>query len=137
MSRFLVILAAVLLFAGWSMRSNTAQLDFFKIEKEENNLVISWETVQEDDVREFALYRRTSFSNNQFVAIQKAFPAHGTSKLYKHIDDQVYKSALDKVDYRIEVVYTNGLRQVLSTQSINYTSTALRRTWGSLKAMFQ
>lgn len=119
------------------MRLNTAQLSFFKIEKEENNLVVTWETVQEVDVREFALYRRTSFSNNQFVAVQKTFPAHGTSKVYKHIDDQVYKSALDKVDYRIEVVYSNGLRQVLSTQSINYTSTALRRTWGSLKAMFQ
>lgn len=119
------------------MPPNTVQLNFFKVEKQENNLIISWETLQEESVREYTLYRRTSYTNNQFVAIQKVFTAHGTGKLYRYVDDQVYKSALDKVDYQIEVVYANGLRQVLSTQSINYTSTALRRTWGSLKAMFQ
>jgi hypothetical protein len=35
------------------------------------------------------------------------------------------------------VVYSNGLREVLASKSLNYTSTPLRRSWGSIKAMFQ
>jgi hypothetical protein len=59
------------------------------------------------------------------------------SKPYSFRDDQVYKSAADQLDYRLEVVYENGLREVLVTKSLNYTTTAIRRTWGSIKAMFQ
>ena len=48
-------------------------------------------------------------------------------------DSQVFKSGSDKLDYQLEAVYSNGVREVIRTESLNYTSTAVRRTWGSLK----
>jgi len=130
--RFLFWFLILCLGAGFS----SARLNFFTLEKENNDLIVSWQTTTETDVSHFDLLRRTQFSNNQFVEIASVV-AHGIDKPYLYRDDQVYKSASEQVDYRLEVVYTNGVREELGTKSVNYTPTAIRRTWGSIKAMFQ
>ncbi len=112
------------------------KLEYFQIVPEGRDFVVKWQMETEDEVREYELTRRTPYSNQQFVKVQ-ALSAHGTGVPYEFRDDQVYKSASDQLDYRLEVVYQNGLREVVLTQSVNYTSTAIRRTWGSIKAMFQ
>lgn len=109
---------------------------FFKIDEEGSDLIVSWQTDQEVEVREFELQRMTRFTNNQFVKIQSIEP-HGVSKPYIYRDDQVFKASSEQVDYRLEVIYSNGVREQLAREQINYTSTAIRRTWGSIKAMFQ
>ncbi|MDX1546474.1 MAG: hypothetical protein R3247_05780, partial [Rhodothermales bacterium] len=58
-------------------------------------------------------------------------------KEYRFVDDQVYKSAAEELDYRLDAVFSNGLRQQVASKKLNYTPTAIRRTWGSIKAMFQ
>ena len=131
---FLVILSLfVLTAAGWG---NGVKLAFFEITPEGRNLAVKWQMEEELDIREYALTRKTPYSNEQFVEVQ-LFQPHGPGVPYEYLDDQVYKSASDLVDYRLEAVYTSGLREVVVTKSVNYTSTAVRRTWGSIKAMFQ
>lgn len=115
---------------------SSVRLSFFNLEKENNDLIISWQTTTEDGVSHFELQRRTQFSNNQFVDVASV-NAHGVGKPYRYLDDQVYKTVSEQVDYRLEVVYVNGVREELGTKSVNYTPTAIRRTWGSIKAMFQ
>jgi hypothetical protein len=80
--------------------------------------------------------RRSPNSNDQFVRVHTAL-AHGVGQEYDFVDTQVFKSSSDKLDYRLDAVYANGVREAVRTESVNYTSTAVRRTWGSLKAMFQ
>ena len=118
------------------IQSGTVQISYFRINEEGNNLVISWQAREEADVKEYELYRMTRLTNNQFVKIEAIAP-HGTDKAYLYRDDQVFKSANELVDYRLEVVYTDGVRELLARDQVNYTSTAIRRTWGSIKAMFQ
>ena len=115
----------------------TARITLFEVEKEANDLVVTWQAEEEDGVREYELSRRTPYSNDQYVQI-KSMPAHGPRKLYRYRDDQVYKNSSEMVDYRLDIVYADGSREIgVRTASINYTSTAVRRTWGSIKAMFQ
>jgi hypothetical protein len=116
--------------------SSGVRLIFFKIQPEGRDFVVTWRADVEEDVREYELLRKTTMSNDQFVRVYVSRP-HGTSKEYMFRDTQVYKSGAEQLDYRLRVVYANGTRQVVTTQSINYTSTAIRRTWGSLKALFQ
>ena len=71
-----------------------------------------------------------------FVQVHQV-DAHGPNRGYGFRDTQVYKTGSDKLDYQLEAVYMNGVREVVRSESMNYTSTAVRRTWGSLKAMFQ
>lgn len=137
-----VPIIALLLFAGWvasagvASAQNSARLDFFKVDRENNDMVVTWKATTESGVSRYELQRKTRFTNNQFVVVAEVSP-HGTGKTYRLMDDQVYKVSSEQVDYRLEVVYTNGVREELGQQSINYTPTAVRRTWGSIKAMFQ
>jgi len=112
------------------------ELEFFQVENQGQEFVVTWKALVEEDVYAYELTRRTALSNEQFIKVF-APEAHGTNKVYSFRDNQVYKSTSEKLDYRLQVVYTNGLREVITTKSVNYTSTAIRRTWGSLKAMFQ
>lgn len=113
-----------------------ARLNFFKVEADGRDFMVTWQMDLEEEVREYELMRRTPYSNDQFVKVF-AIAAHGTGKAYTFRDRQVYKMGSDLLDYRLEVVYTSGVREIITAKSINYTSTAVRRTWGSLKAMFQ
>lgn len=114
-----------------------SRVTVFEVQKEGNDLVVTWQAELEDGVREYDLRRHTPYSNGEFVLIESV-QAHGVGKLYRYRDDQVYKNAADMVDYRLDVVYEDGSREIgVKTHSINYTSTAVRRTWGSIKAMFQ
>lgn len=112
------------------------RLSAFEIRSEGSDFRISWTTELEEEVRQFEIMRRTPNSNDQFVRVYTA-PAQGPGQGYAFLDTQVFKSGSDKVDYQLEAVYANGVREVVRAESMNYTSTAVRRTWGSLKAMFQ
>ena len=98
---------------------------------------LSWQARVEEGVREYVLERRTPHTNGEFKEITQRFQAHGTGKPYRFQDDQLYKSLQDQVDYRLYAIYLNGDRVRLAEEKVNYTATAIRRTWGSIKAMFQ
>ena len=114
---------------------NEVRLKYFDVERDNNVFVITWETEMEEEVRQFEIFRKTGFDAD-FVSIGSS-SGHGANQEYKLIDDQVYKTNSDFIDYRLEVVYNNGVRQRLAEKKVNSTSTAIRRSWGSIKAMFQ
>ena len=136
MRRFLPIISLLLLTAFTVGQSGTVQISYFRIAEDGSNLVVSWQAREESNVKEYELYRMTRLTNRQFVKIQ-SIPPHGPDKAYLYRDDQVFKSSSELVDYRLEVVYQDGVREQLARDQVNYTSTAIRRTWGSIKAMFQ
>ena len=129
----LIILLVVLTGAG--VLSSNVKLNYFNVERQGNEFMISWKAEIEEDVRSYELHRKTAYAAT-FSAIH-SLSAHGVGKEYRFKDDQVYKAAAEQVDYRLEVVFTNGVRQQIAEKQVNYTPTALRRTWGSIKAMFQ
>ncbi len=112
------------------------QLDFFHLEKEESAFVLRWQSENESGVRHFELYRKTPLSEDRFVKIH-TISTHGVGRPYEFRDSQVFKDASETVTYSLEAVLTGGERLTFEKVSAEYTSTALRRTWGSIKAMFQ
>jgi len=132
----LIAVAAILLLTAASLFQGRVRLSQFAIDELNGNYAVSWQTELEEQVHAFELLRRTPNSNDEFVLVHSS-DAHGVNKRYAFTDTQVYKAGSDKLDYRLDVVYSDGVRETLRTQSLNYASTAVRRTWGSLKAMFQ
>lgn len=134
--RSLTLLLAAPFLVGWVLWSG-ARVTVFEVQREGNDLVVIWQSELEDGVREYELRRQTPYSDGGYVLI-KAVQAHGVGKQYRYRDDQVYKNTADMIAYRLDVVYQDGSREVgVKDFSINYTPTAVRRTWGSIKAMFQ
>ncbi|MGB0650237.1 MAG: hypothetical protein ACPG3U_10575 [Rhodothermales bacterium] len=134
--RLLISTFLVLLLTGATFMAGQVRLSAFEIRAVGSDFQVSWTTEVEDEVRQFEIMRRSPNSNDQFVRVHSS-SAHGIGQEYGFIDTQVFKSGSDKLDYRLDAVYFNGVREAVRTESVNYTSTAVRRTWGSLKAMFQ
>ena len=129
----LTVLFAILILTGASVM--TVRLTYFNVDREGSVMLLTWESEVELDVRRYELFRKTS-QGAGFRLIATQSP-QGTGKVYRFRDTQVYRSPGALVDYRLEVVFNNGLRQQLAERKVNYTSTAVRRSWGSIKAMFQ
>jgi hypothetical protein len=136
MMRFGLLIGLLLVLTGAGYAAYGVRLAFFTVENQSRDFIITWQVDVEEAVQQYELQRRTPYSNGEFVAVQSFLP-QGVSKPYRYKDDQVYKSVSEQVDYRLEVVYDNGVREVLAAKSLSYTPTAIRRTWGSIKAMFQ
>ena len=136
MKKVVFFCTAFLLLSAFSGMPGAVQMSFFKVDEQENDLVVSWQTAREVEVREYEVQRMTRLTNNQFVKVESLSP-HGPNKPYVFRDDQVFKASSEQVDYRLEVIYVDGVREQLASEQVNYTSTAIRRTWGSIKAMFQ
>lgn len=61
------------------------------------------------------------------------------NSFYEWTDRNVFKSSAEAepVAYNLIAIDASGGRSLLAQTEVNYTSTAVRRTWGSIKAMFQ
>jgi len=134
--RLLIYGFLLVLLTGATWSFGQVRLAAFEIRNEGSDFVITWSTEIEEDVRSFEIQRRTTSSNDQFVKIHTV-TGQGAGQQYQFRDSQVFKSSSDRLDYRLDVVYENGVREAIRDESMNFTSTAVRRTWGSLKAMFQ
>lgn len=129
---FLISLVAVFLVASSFL---TVRLRYFNAEYETGGIVITWEAETESEVKTYELFRKsgqaTEFSRIAEISV------HGVDTPYTVRDESLYKSPMAIVDYRLEAVLNNGLRQRIAERKVNYTPTAIPRSWGSIKAMFQ
>ena len=127
-------LALSLLLCG-AASAQQARLASHKVENVQNRVLVTWQTEVEVDVAAYEIRRRTPTSTG-FVLLTTV-QAQGAGKPYAYTDGDLYKEISAMADYELTAVYHNGTRQLLFTAQVNYTTTGLRRTWGSLKAMFQ
>ncbi len=99
-----------------------------------NAIVVSWQASVESGVKEYVVERRTVF-DTQFLEMAR-IQARGPNHLYTYRDERVFKTAAEQVTYRLRIIDTDNSFVVSDPITIDYTPTAVRRTWGSIKAMF-
>ena len=131
--RFSLFFLAVVFLVASSFLA--VRLRYFNTEYDTGVITVSWEAEVEADVRTYELYRKSGQAED-FSKIAE-ITVHGVNTPYSVRDDKIYKSSAATVDYRLEAVLTNGLRQRIAERKVNYTPTAIPRSWGSIKAMFQ
>lgn len=122
------------------LRSFTAQLS----PDNKTTVLLTWAVDHDLEVDEYILLRKFEGQNTpkEFVRV-KVENGPAQNKKYTHTDGALYKSmdssGSEVVYYLKYTLKSNG--QVIEPQNneakLNYTSTTMRRTWGSIKAMFQ
>ena len=133
MSRLLTSISLLFVFLVGTALANVV-FSRFDARTVGNDIIVSWESSVESDVKEYVLERKTLF-DAQFVEMAR-FNAHGTNSLYTYRDQRVFKVQSEEVSYRLRVISSDNGFVVTDAITINYTPTAVRRTWGSIKAMF-
>ena len=131
--RILILPAALLLFS--SVIISAVIKDQPTAHSDGSAIIVEWNTLDESGVVRFDVMRSTDV-NGTFFAVGSREPT-GNNSSYKYTDNQVFKATGGFYVYKIRTYFGDRPPVDSETASVQHLSSAYRRTWGSIKAMFR
>jgi hypothetical protein len=128
---FLVLLPLLLaapLIAG-------AFLDFFQGRSDGNNIFLEWKVRSETNVTSYDVQRKAGYGG-EFTTIASVEPKSG-SGYYSFTDRSAYKAQDNIYIYRLKIADANGSASYSNDVTVSHSVSSVKRTWGSIKAMFR
>ncbi len=115
-----------------------------KIMSEEGGsvIIVVWDIENLDLVTDYSLERSVNGNSSGFQNLNKS-NCNQTGNQFRCVDRDLYKGSTDqtaateRVSYRLQVTHPDGTLHLYFTAEESYTTNAVRRTWGSIKSMFQ
>ncbi|MBR9977971.1 MAG: hypothetical protein KFH87_07775 [Bacteroidetes bacterium] len=134
MKNYISILALILLLVGSAFGG--AFLDFFNGRSDGNNIVLEWKTRTETNLLRYEIQRKAG-NNGEFIILATVQPK-GSNSLYTYVDRSAYKDAESIYGYRLKIVETaSGPTSYSNEITVTHSVSSVKRTWGSIKAMFR
>ena len=128
LSYFLIVsIVATTVFAG-------TFLEYFQGRSDGEDIRIEWKTQEEVNLQHFKIERKTPQSS--FVDITTIQPK-GSNSYYTYLDQSAYKPNNMVFIYRLKIVDTNGQVSYSNEVTVSHSVSGVKRTWGSIKAMFR
>jgi hypothetical protein len=111
-----------------------AFMEYFHARSEGENVKLEWKTSEESNLKNFVIERKTQQSS--YVDISSILPK-GNNSFYSYVDASVYKSSDYVFTYRLRIVDADQKISYSSEVSVSPNISGVKRTWGSIKAMFR
>jgi hypothetical protein len=101
------------------------------------NITIRWMSDDESGVARFEIERKSGV-NGQFISLAP-IALRGNNSVYEYVDDSAFRGFVESIyQYQIKVVFGNGAPPVIyGPITVRHDVSSVRRTWGSIKAMFR
>jgi hypothetical protein len=99
---------------------------------EGQDIVLTWRSSDETGVTGYLIDRKAGI-NGPFIRVAE-IPAHGSASDYSFRDKSVFRTTGTFYQYRVTI---GGGTPVEYYVSIDHSVSSVRRTWGSIKAMFR
>ena len=125
LSVFLFLISTV--FAG-------ALIDYFHVRNDGDDAIIEWKTSQETNLKNFVIQRRGPQTQYSDVA---TINPHPDNPYYSYTDKSIYKTNDYIFIYRLKIVDNNNQISYSDEGSVSMSISGVKRTWGSIKAMFR
>lgn len=109
-------------------------LEYFQGRSEGEDIRLEWKTREEVNLQHFKIERKTPQSS--FVDITTIQPK-GSNSYYTYLDQSAYKTDNMLFIYRLKIIDTNGQASYSNEVSVSHSVSGVKRTWGSIKAMFR
>jgi hypothetical protein len=109
-------------------------MEYFHARSEGENVKLEWKTGEESNLKNFILERKTQQS--AYVELSTISPK-GDNSFYTYVDESVYKSSDYVFTYRLRIVDADQKISYSSEVSVSPSISGVKRTWGSIKAMFR
>jgi len=126
----LLVLAAL----PWSAFASDEVIREFTGVSAGDQTILEWTLAPNVAVSLFHVQR--SFDGRRFYTIADVLPQPGVTK-YRYLDNDLFKNELHTYYYRIETVSPGGGTSLSSTIEVTLSFSGIKRTWGSIKAMFR
>ena len=109
-------------------------LEYFQGRSEGEDIRLEWKTREEVNLKNFKVERKTPQS--EFVEIATIQPK-GNNSYYTYLDQSAYKIQNILFTYRLKIVDNDGQVSYSNEVSVSHSISGVKRTWGSIKAMFR
>lgn len=111
-----------------------AFLDYFHVRSDGEDVRLEWKTSEEVNLQNFIIQRKNI--NSPYAEITTIVPK-GDNSIYTYLDESAYKSNDLIFIYRLKIIETNGTESYSSEVPVSHNVSGVKRTWGSIKAMFR
>lgn len=125
---FLFVFQSTALFGGATISQEGVQA-----RSDGTNVIISWSAIEEVNLRHYVVQRRTF--NGDFMDIE--IVEQNSSRYYEYIDEAAYKTSDTIYIYRIKIVDNDDTTTYTPGVSVHHNVSSVKRTWGSIKALFR
>jgi Icc-related predicted phosphoesterase len=122
---FLLFITAV--YAG-------AYIDYFHARSDGEDVRLEWKTGEENNLQKFVIERKSPQTN--FAEIGIINPT-GSNSFYSFTDKNAYKSTDLLFNYRLKIVDNSNQVSYSHEVPVSHSVSGVKRTWGSIKAMFR
>jgi len=109
-------------------------LSFFHARSDGTNIIIEWQSTKETGVKDFVIERKTT--NSTYVEVSRVDPK-GDDNFYSFTDRSAYKTADALYTYRLKIVDIDNSVSYSNEISVAHNVSSVKRTWGSIKALFR
>ncbi|NMB83038.1 MAG: hypothetical protein GYA14_14595 [Ignavibacteria bacterium] len=127
-SKFLILFLITIsvIYAGVELINFTAK-------SQNGNVILNWQTAAETNLKHFVVERKSIDGN--FFEIAVVEPK--SDKNYQYVDQSAFKTLDAVYSYRIKIVDNDGSVSYSGIQSVYHNVSSVKRTWGSIKALFR
>ena len=101
-----------------------------------SDIVVRWSTIDESGVQRFDVLRRAGTSG-EFTVISSVGQLKGSNSTYEYVDKSVFKVSSGIYQYKIRIINGQSPAPETDPVTVSHVSSAGKRTWGSIKAMFR
>ena len=112
-----------------------AIIQSFEIESDNGNIILTWQSSTEQNVKQYEILRGPDKDRLTLVA---TVPAKGDNSLYTYIDENAYKTSDSFYAYGLVIRDNDGSKsEIMHTRILHENVSSVKRTWGSIKALFR
>lgn len=112
----------------------SAFLDSFSAKSQGDGIKIEWKTSDENNISSFVIERKSV--NGVFLPIATIQPK-GSNSSYSYTDQNIFKTNGSVFVYRLRIVDKDNSVAFSRELSVSHSLSELKRTWGSIKALFR
>jgi len=128
------MISSILFFILFSQLFGSVTYNNFEAKSEDNNIILSWITTTEINLKEIKILRRTA--TGQFFEIATLAPK-GNNSSYEYIDENAFKTNDSFYAYKLQFVENDDSISESIEIAVSHKTTDVVRTWGSIKALFR
>ncbi len=112
----------------------SAFLDYFRVTPDNGDVIVEWKTSEEVNLKVFVIERKNQ--NSPFTDIATVNPT-GSNSTYSYRDENAYKTNDLNFTYRLRIVDLDGRVTYSQEAHVSLSVSSVKRTWGSIKALFR
>jgi hypothetical protein len=118
-----------------SITMSYAQVTYFSAKTDGNNVKIEWTSGDESNVAHYSIQRKTPQTSYIEIA---SVQSRGSNSYYSYEDQSLYKVNDVVFTYRLVIIGKDNSSLVYPHEiSVSPNISGIKRTWGSIKAMFR